>query len=97
MGEKLHLRGYLGLVGLPCSGKVAVSPEILVPAGVEYVDEDVRWDLTEAGTTQQLAPNPLTSSGAPTAASSSPDRETSPSSCARATRWSSATKRVTLR
>ena len=54
VGEKFYLRGYIGLVGLPCSGKVAVLPELLVPAGVEYVDEDVKWDLTEAGTTQQL-------------------------------------------
>jgi hypothetical protein len=54
VGEKFYLRGYLGLVGLPCSGKVAVLPEILVPAGVEYVDEDVRWDLTRAGAAQDL-------------------------------------------
>ncbi len=54
VGEKSYLRGYVGLVGLPCSGKVAVLPEILLPAGVEYVDEDVRWDLTEAGAAQDL-------------------------------------------
>lgn len=54
VGEKFYLRGYIGLVGMPCSGKVAVLPEILVPSGVEYVDEDVRWDLTEAGGEQQL-------------------------------------------
>jgi hypothetical protein len=54
VGEKFYLRGYIGLVGMPCSGKVAVLPEILVPDGVEYVDEDVRWDLTRSGATQQL-------------------------------------------
>jgi hypothetical protein len=59
VGEKFYLRGYIGLVGLPCSGKVAVLPEILVPEGVEFVDEDVRWDLTEAGTTQQLGTDGL--------------------------------------
>jgi hypothetical protein len=31
-----------------------VLPEILVPAGVEYVDEDVRWDLTRSGQAQSL-------------------------------------------
>jgi hypothetical protein len=54
VGEKFYLRGYIGLVGLPCSGEVAVLPEILVPAGVEYVEEDVRWDLTKAGDAQNL-------------------------------------------
>lgn len=54
VGEKFYLRGYVGLVGLPCSGKVAVLPEIMVPHGIEFVDEDVRWDLTEAGDEQDL-------------------------------------------
>lgn len=59
VGEKFYLRGYVGLVGLPCSGKVAVLPEILVPSGIEFVDEDVRWDLTEAGEQQDLGTEPL--------------------------------------
>ena len=54
VGEKFYLRGYIGLVSLPCSGKVAVLPEILVPRGVEFVDEDVLWDLTEDGEDQDL-------------------------------------------
>ena len=54
VGEKFYLRGYIGLVSMPCSGKVAVLPEILVPRGIEFVDEDVRWDLTEAGDEQEL-------------------------------------------
>lgn len=54
VGEKFYLRGYIGLVSLPCSGKVAVLPEILVPRGVEFVDEDVLWDLTEEGDDQDL-------------------------------------------
>lgn len=59
VGEKFYLRGYIGLVSLPCSGKVAVLPEILVPRGVEFVDEDVRWDLTEEGEEQVLGTEPL--------------------------------------
>ncbi|WP_435742381.1 Ig-like domain-containing protein [Nocardioides sp. SYSU DS0663] len=59
VGEKFYLRGYIGLVGLPCSGKVAVLPEIMVPRGVEFVDEDVRWDLTEAGEDQELGTDEL--------------------------------------
>lgn len=59
VGEKFYLRGYIGLVSLPCSGKVAVLPEILVPRGVEFVDEDVRWDLTEAGEEQHLTAGEL--------------------------------------
>lgn len=59
IGEKFYLRGYIGLVSLPCSGKVAVLPEILVPRGVEFVDEDVLWDLTPAGQGQHLEAGPL--------------------------------------
>lgn len=59
IGEKFYLRGFAGLVGLPCSGKVAVMPEIMVPQGVTFVDEDVRWDLTRAGEQQQLGTDPL--------------------------------------
>ena len=59
IGEKFYLRGYVGLVGLPCSGKVAVFPEIMVPAGVEYVDEDVRWDLYKTGESPVLTTEPL--------------------------------------
>ena len=54
VGEKFYLRGYAGLVSLPCSGKALVLPEILVPRGVEFVDEDVLWDLTRAGEEQDL-------------------------------------------
>ncbi|WP_107773007.1 Ig-like domain-containing protein [Nocardioides sediminis] len=59
VGEKFYLRGYVGLVGLPCSGKVGILPEILVPAGIEFVEEDVRWDLTPAGQQQVLTTDPL--------------------------------------
>lgn len=59
VGEKFYLRGYIGLVSLPCSGKVAVLPEIMVPRGVEFVDEDVRWDLTKAGEDQDLGTGQL--------------------------------------
>ena len=59
VGETFWLRGYIGLVSLPCSGKVAVLPEILVPAGVEHADEPARWDLTPAGQQQVLSTDPL--------------------------------------
>lgn len=59
IGEKFYLRGYIGLVGLPCSSGVLVMPEILVPRGIEFVDEDVRWDLTKAGQPQVLEAAPL--------------------------------------
>ena len=49
IGEKFYIRGYAGLVGLPCSGKVAVIPELLAPAGIEYLDEDVQWDVYHTG------------------------------------------------
>ncbi|WP_299926333.1 Ig-like domain-containing protein [uncultured Nocardioides sp.] len=49
VGEKFYIRGYAGLVGLPCSGKVAILPELLAPTGVEYVDEDVQWDVYHTG------------------------------------------------
>jgi hypothetical protein len=59
VGEVFYLRGYAGLVSLPCSGRVKVLPEILVPAGVEFVDEPVVWDHTPAGQPQELTTDPL--------------------------------------
>lgn len=49
VGEKFYLRGYVGLVSLPCSGQVATVPEILVPPGVEFPDEPVLWGINTAG------------------------------------------------
>lgn len=63
VGETFYVRGYAGLVSLPCSGKVAVLPEFLIPAGTEFADDathPVRWALTEPGETQQLSTEPLT-------------------------------------
>ncbi len=54
VGEVFYLRGYIGLVSVPCSGQVAVLPEVMPPAGVEYADGPVMWDLTKAGDPQQL-------------------------------------------
>lgn len=59
VGETFWLRGYIGLVSLPCSGTVAVLPEIILPAGVEHADADARWDLTPAGQQQALTTDPL--------------------------------------
>lgn len=63
VGERFYVRTYAGLVGLPCSGTVAVLPELIAPLGVEYaVDDDhpVRWALTLPGRTPQLSSQPLT-------------------------------------
>jgi hypothetical protein len=59
VGERFMLRGYIGLVGLPCSSGVNVLPEIMVPAGVEFIDEPVSWDVTPTGEQQQLSQTPL--------------------------------------
>lgn len=59
VGEVFWLRGYIGLVGMPCSGKVAVLPEIMVPSGVEYAEGDVVWDLTRAGEEPDLGTDPI--------------------------------------
>lgn len=62
VGETFYIRGYAGLVSLPCSGKVAVVPEVLIPAGVEYgddADHPVRWALTAPGKPQQLSTDRL--------------------------------------
>ena len=59
VGETFHLRGYLGLVSLPCSGKVAVLPEVMVPRGVDFADGPVLWDLTPAGEEPDLQPDDL--------------------------------------
>lgn len=48
VGEKFYLRGYIGLISLPCSGKVATIPEILAPPGIEFVDEPVKWAVYKA-------------------------------------------------
>lgn len=54
IGEVFHLRGYVGLVSVPCSGEVAVLPEIMPPAGIEYAEGPVMWDVTRDGETQHL-------------------------------------------
>ena len=49
VGEPFMLRGYIGLIGTPCTDKVLVIPELVAPAGLEYVDEPVRWDIAPSG------------------------------------------------
>lgn len=49
VGEKFYVRGYIGLVGMPCSSGVNVFPEIIAPAGVEFIDEPVTWDISPIG------------------------------------------------
>ena len=59
IGEKFYVRGYIGLVGMPCSSGVNVLPEIIAPAGVEFVDEPVSWDISPIGGAQELTQTPL--------------------------------------
>ncbi len=59
VGEKFYLRGYISLVGLPCSGKVATVPEILPPAGFSYPDEPVLWGVNTLGEPGELTDAPL--------------------------------------
>jgi predicted RecA/RadA family phage recombinase len=51
VGEPFMIRGYIGFIGTPCASQVAVLPEVLAPAGLEYIDEPVRWDIAPAGET----------------------------------------------
>lgn len=48
VGEKFYLRGYIGLISLPCSEQVATIPEILAPPGIEFVEEPVKWAVYDA-------------------------------------------------
>lgn len=54
VGEPFMIRGYIGYVGTPCADKVLVVPEVIAPAGLEYIDEPVRWDISPAGEAPQL-------------------------------------------
>ncbi|MBJ7357838.1 Ig-like domain-containing protein [Nocardioides sp.] len=54
VGEPFMIRGYIGYIGTPCADKVAVVPELIAPAGLEYIDEEVRWDIAPAGEAPQL-------------------------------------------
>ncbi|RYB95604.1 Ig-like domain repeat protein [Nocardioides oleivorans] len=62
VGEVFYVRGYAGLVSLPCSGSVAVLPELMLPAGVVPADDKapIYWDLTKSGTSQALRTTKLT-------------------------------------
>jgi hypothetical protein len=64
VGEVFTLRGYIGLVSVPCgTGAVNVLPEILVPRGIEFAPGPVVWDLTRDGQAQDLGTDPLTIDG----------------------------------
>lgn len=56
VGEAFWIRGYIGLISLPCNAEGAglAIPEIILPAGVSFVDEAVRWALYTAGTPANL-------------------------------------------
>lgn len=51
VGEPFMIRGYIGYIGTPCADKVATVPEVIAPAGLEFIDEPVRWDIAPAGET----------------------------------------------
>lgn len=57
VGEEFWIRGYIGLISLPCNAEGAglTVPEIILPAGVQFVDEPVRWALYAAGTPANLS------------------------------------------
>lgn len=57
IGEEFWIRGYIGLISLPCNAEGAgiTIPEIILPAGVQFVDEPVRWALYTAGTPANLS------------------------------------------
>lgn len=55
VGEKFYLRGYVGLISLPCSGGAITVPEILAPPGIDFVDEPVLWAVYDAGTPATLS------------------------------------------
>lgn len=54
VGEPFMVRGYIGYIGTPCAPEVAVVPELIAPAGLEYIDEEVRWDIAPSGEAPQL-------------------------------------------
>lgn len=47
VGETFYLRGYAGLIGLPCNqnGSVVVLPEIMLPSGFTFPDAPVEWGI----------------------------------------------------
>lgn len=55
VGEKFYLRGYIGLVGLPCSDVGLTIPEVLAPTGIEFVAEPFLWGIYSAGTPGTLS------------------------------------------
>lgn len=57
VGEAFWIRGYIGLISLPCNAEGAglAIPEIILPTGVQFVDEPVRWALYTAGTPANLS------------------------------------------
>ena len=50
VGETFWLRGYVGLVSLPCSDGAITIPEVLAPEGIQFVEAPTRWAIYTAGT-----------------------------------------------
>lgn len=53
VGEPFLLRGYAGLIGLPCNakGSVVVLPEIMLPEGIVALPGPVTWGINEISDT----------------------------------------------
>ncbi|HEY0890650.1 MAG TPA: Ig-like domain-containing protein [Nocardioides sp.] len=53
VGESFLLRGYAGLIGLPCNakGSVVVLPEIMLPEGIEALPGPVTWGINDISDT----------------------------------------------
>jgi hypothetical protein len=61
VGETFYVRGYAGLVGLPCSQSgVAVLPELVLPPGVEFAPGAFQWDVQAYGEAPDMRERPFT-------------------------------------
>jgi hypothetical protein len=60
VGETFYVRGYIGLVGQPCSDAAKVYANIVLPAGVGFAKGEYRWALQAAGQPQDMRERPFT-------------------------------------
>ncbi|WP_205470939.1 Ig-like domain-containing protein [Nocardioides sp. SYSU D00038] len=54
VGETFYVRGYIGLIGMPCSEGVNVVPQLVLPAGLEFAEGAYMWDLQDYGDSQDM-------------------------------------------
>ncbi|HTW18394.1 MAG TPA: Ig-like domain-containing protein [Nocardioides sp.] len=60
VGQTFYVRGYAGLVGMPCSGGVTIIPKLVLPKGLEFADGDYKWDVQAEGEAQDMRVRPFT-------------------------------------